>query len=224
MKPTLRAALISTFFAFIFQIVAAQNVGIGNPTPAEKLDVKGNINVSGTIKADGVDGLPNQVLMKNSSGVLTWGDVTEFKNYVIFTFTSSGSVQNWSVPAGVTKIKAELWGGGGKGNSVYGSLTAGSGGGSGGFIAGYFTVTGGTSVSITVGAGSTGSIPFSEPSRVDVGTQSLLAMGGGNAAYNSVLNRIDPGSGGGFLVFNITNYVGIYGEHALLSNYRSATT
>ena len=45
----------------------AQNVGIGNPIPAEKLDVTGNINVTGTIKANGVDGTANQVLAKNAS-------------------------------------------------------------------------------------------------------------------------------------------------------------
>lgn len=52
--------------------VAAQNVGVGTSNPVEKLDVNGNINVTGTIKANGTDGTPNQVLMKNGSGNLTW--------------------------------------------------------------------------------------------------------------------------------------------------------
>jgi hypothetical protein len=50
----------------------AQNVGIGNPTPNEKLDVTGNINVTGTIKANGVDGTAGQVLAKNASNNMAW--------------------------------------------------------------------------------------------------------------------------------------------------------
>jgi hypothetical protein len=64
---------------------ASQRVGIGNPAPSEKLDVAGNINVTGTIKANGVDGTANQVLMKNGSGILAWGDITSrYKNFVSF--------------------------------------------------------------------------------------------------------------------------------------------
>lgn len=55
------------------KILGNRNVGIKNPTPAEALDVTGNINVTGTIKANGIDGTANQVLMKNGSGILSWG-------------------------------------------------------------------------------------------------------------------------------------------------------
>lgn len=43
--------------------------------------------------------------MKNSSGVLIWGNPDEYKNFVTFA-AGSGS---WTVPAGVTKIYVELW-------------------------------------------------------------------------------------------------------------------
>lgn len=52
-------------YNFIFSIIlfsftsAAQNVGVGITNPAERLDVNGNINVTGTIKANGVDGTAN---------------------------------------------------------------------------------------------------------------------------------------------------------------------
>jgi hypothetical protein len=52
-------------YNFIFSIIlfsftsAAQNVGVGITNPAEQLDVNGNINVTGTIKANGVDGTAN---------------------------------------------------------------------------------------------------------------------------------------------------------------------
>ena len=104
---------------FISTIATAQNVGIGNPAPAEKLDVNGNINLTGTIKANGVDGTANQVLMKNGSGVLQWGNICDFKNFL--TFYSSST---FTISAGVTKIMAELWGAGGGGNA-----NAGGGGG-----------------------------------------------------------------------------------------------
>jgi hypothetical protein len=76
----------------------AQNVGIGNSSPAEKLDVTGNINVTGTIKANGVDGTPNQVLMKNNAGNLEWGSQA-FTEKVRFYFQgdSFGAVLNDSL-------------------------------------------------------------------------------------------------------------------------------
>ena len=92
----------------------AQNVGIGNPSPAEKLDVNGNINVTGTIKANGTDGTAGQVLMKNSSGVFNWGDLGDFKNVAAFTDTTTLNI-SWNVPANTNRIWVELWGGGGAG-------------------------------------------------------------------------------------------------------------
>lgn len=65
----------------------SQNVGIGTSTPSERLHVNGNINVAGTIRVNGVDGLPNQVLKKNSSGTFVWGPVTRTEN---LTISSSG--------------------------------------------------------------------------------------------------------------------------------------
>ncbi len=48
------------------------NIGIGNKNPLNKLDVAGNINLTGTIKTNGVTGQPNQILGTNSSGNLSW--------------------------------------------------------------------------------------------------------------------------------------------------------
>jgi hypothetical protein len=71
---------------FLFTLMAiaiqaqAQNVGIGNPAPNEKLDVTGNINVTGTIKANGVDGTANQVLAKNASNNMAWVNTAHANN------------------------------------------------------------------------------------------------------------------------------------------------
>lgn len=73
------------------------------------------------------------------------------------TFTTNGS---FFVPAGVTTVKAEVWGGGGAGGGVDGgsSTRAGGGGGGGGFSqANNVAVTPGTTISVTVGQGGSGS-------------------------------------------------------------------
>lgn len=130
---------------FFFNITTAQNVGINTTTPAERLDVNGNINITGTIKANGVDGTANQILMKDGTGTLIWGDMCEYKNVITLT-ASSGT---WTVPAGVTKIYAEVWGAGGGGN--------GYGGGAGGsYIAAAFAVTPGQVVNYGCGTGGNG--------------------------------------------------------------------
>lgn len=156
----------------------SQNTGIGTTNPQEKLDVNGNINVSGTIKANGVGGAVGQVLMKNSNNILTWGDMCDYKNFVTIGFGSG----NWQVPAGVSKIMVELWGGGGGGN-VHG------GGGGGGYVQALFTVAEFQNVIYSVGDGGTGALNanggFGGSSSVTYGTPSVYAAGGMGANYLS---------------------------------------
>ena len=128
----------------------AQNVGIGNPTPTEKLDVTGNINVTGTIKANGVDGTAGQVLMKNQLGILTWSDGNEYKNFQMFNYTTAGSYQQFTIPAGVTKVKVQAWGGGGWADSFESFPYANAGGSGGGYAEGVLTVSPGTILFVRV--------------------------------------------------------------------------
>ncbi|MBL0183463.1 MAG: hypothetical protein IPP96_14690 [Chitinophagaceae bacterium] len=199
----------------------SQNVGIGTPTPSEKLDVNGNINLTGTIKANGTDGQPNQVLMKNSSGTLAWGDMSDYKNFA--TFLSTGS---WLVPAGVTKIAVELWGPGGGGASV-------GGGGGGSYIVGVFTVTPGNTINISVGpggAGATNSVSSGGDgtfSRVIIGGVEIDAYGGKGAVYNSAGSYYSSGDGGSYYASpGFTAFIGIYGQNGTVSkkNYAQAGT
>ena len=83
----------------------SQNIGVGNSNPQEKLDVSGNINVTGTIKTNGVDGTAGQVLMKNNNNLLSWATICDFKSMATFIDTSVLSSQ-WNIPAGVTKKPA----------------------------------------------------------------------------------------------------------------------
>jgi hypothetical protein len=185
--------------------ITAQNVGIGNTSPAEKLDVSGNINVTGTIKANGTDGQPNQVLMKNSSGVLAWGDICEFKNVAIFRTGSA----TWNIPAGITRFVAEVWGGGGGGNWY-------AGGGGGGYIRALFTVDPGvTSASYSIGLGgnfgSGGLAGGGNPSTVTYDGVTVTGAGGAGANYSSGTTTI--GAGGDYSVTaGFTSYVGMMGS------------
>ena len=61
----------------------AQNVGVGTTTPTEKLDVNGNINLSGQLKVAGIAGMANQVLAKDGSNNLSWIDLAGYKKFLL---------------------------------------------------------------------------------------------------------------------------------------------
>lgn len=67
-------------------------------------------------------------------------------------FTASGT---WTVPPGVTRVRARVWGGGGGGGGCVAGA-AGSGGSGGGYSEGTFVVTPGASIAVTVGAAGSG--------------------------------------------------------------------
>jgi hypothetical protein len=193
--------LLVIFFPCLIQ---AQNVGVGNTSPNEKLDVTGNINVTGTIKANGVDGTPNQVLMKNSIGNFSWGDVGGFKNVATFTDTATANIV-WNIPANTIKIWVELWGGGGAG------LDAGGGGG--GYMSLLFNVVPAQTLLLTVGKGGRDAVTISSPtlkfnqsgtgSRIDIAGTAFIANAGNGAATANGFSfpQYLPGTGGGYFTF-----------------------
>lgn len=121
--------------------------GIRNLDPAYPLDVNGDINTTGSIRVNGTDGAAGQVLMKNDNGDLSWQYPEEFRNINSFVTPGTGT---WIVPAGVTRIKVELWGGGAAGASF-------SSGGAGAYIMSILSVAPAQTWSYTVGAGGSGS-------------------------------------------------------------------
>src|SRR4051812_30039901 len=193
--------LLGLIGLFICQVAYTQNIGIGTTTPQEKLDVNGNLNISGTIKANGVAGQPGQVLRTNNSGNLEWANFSQYPN---FTTVSTGV---WVVPAGVTKILVEGWGGGGGGCNY-------AGGGGGGYVLGLFDVTPGGYVSISVGyGGSSGGFAGNngQSTTITVGTNTIEATGGGGATFNSTAKYVDPGQGGSFGGEPLSRYSGLDG-------------
>lgn len=106
----------------------------------------------------------------------------------IQVFRSSGT---FIVPAGVTKIEVEIWGGGGGGGNGYndGSAAASGGGGGGGdYNLGIFTVTPGSSFPVTVGSGGNAASAG--------GTSSFSTMSASGGGAGGSANSGGSGAGG----------------------------
>jgi hypothetical protein len=174
----------------IMLITPTGRTGFNTTTPTETVDIRGNINLNGTIKAAGVDGTAGQVLMKNNTGSLEWGDMNEYKNFA--TFFVSGS---WIVPAGVTKILVEIWGAGG-GGSTHG------GGGGGGYAKAIFPVTPGDNITYTIGTGGNGGGPSGATNggntQINAGSLFINAAGGGGSTYNIGSVTVSAANGGSY--------------------------
>ncbi len=150
--------IYETFFSFLTflfcaTIIYAQNVGVGTSTPAEKLDVNGNVNFSGQLKTNGNGGNQGQVLMKDAGNNPVWGDISEFKNSFVFDCYDINPVNGnhfwsttWTVPANVTEVFIEAWGGGGGGSKSIG-------GGGGGYISGKINVAPFSILNLSAGGG-----------------------------------------------------------------------
>jgi|GEM_PF-2144024 len=196
----------------ILTLTPQGRVGINNTTPTEQLDIRGNMNLTGSLKANGNPGSPNQILMQDGLGNVTWGDLNGYKNFE--TFTTPGAA-SWTVPAGVTEILVEVTGAGSGG-------TAWGGGAGGGYIMGKFTVTPGTTVNYVVGAGSAGTTAVNSTeggsSSFSVGSITLTGQGGLGSTFNNTIKSYNS-AGGTFYVVptSFKNFIGIPGKQGLMS-------
>jgi len=123
------------------------------------------------------------------------------------TFTSTGS-STWTCPTGVTEIELLIVGGGGAGSRAHTTNTCGGGGAGGLIYKPNLEVSPGTSYTVTVGAGGTGTNPGGNALGGDGGDSSfvggginLVGDGGGRGAGNQpaypTTNANAGGSGGG---------------------------
>jgi hypothetical protein len=206
------ALLIGSDSITIASFNGTGRVGIRNTAPTEALDVNGNINLNGTIKVNGNDGTAGQVLINTGSGGLQWRSPSATgaadENIATFWPASAGAVQTFTVPAGVTKIAVEAWGGGGTGGSTATSpflgAVGGGGGGGGGYVKAWFTVTPGSTVNIVVGKGGTAATAATA-STVTYGAATVSADPGNNAVTTvPALGGLvcAGGRGGGITVSN----------------------
>lgn len=188
----------------------AQNVGIGKTNPTEKLDVNGSVNISGTIKANGVAGTNGQVLGSTSTG-LSWMSIGGSMGYKKCVPASS----TWLVPAGVTEIMVEIWGGG-----------AGGAGNAGGISGSYGrtikTVTPGTTINFTFGTGGTGQNGTSNPTS---GTSTKVTFPDGTylEAYGGNIPSGNPVSDG-WIGFPDHGYVAGLANYYLMPGNMGART
>lgn len=111
--------------------------------------------------------------------------------------------QLWTVPAGVTRILVETWGGGqgGNGYRFFNGVLYGQGGNAGAYARGFMAVTPGTNLTLTVGRGDAGAVPGSSSgdggsTSVQSITSSITAYGGFNNGQNSANYFIDGGAVG----------------------------
>jgi hypothetical protein len=221
----MKKKLFVSFLNFTIMHCVAQNVGIGTASPSEKLDVNGNINIAGDLKINGNAGSSNQVLMKDASNTIGWGNLQEFKNMQVFDCNNiasstgaSNCLSSWTVPAGVNTVLVECWGGGGGANQM-------SGGGGGGYISAKLTVTPATAASLFIGAGGNyGSIIQSSisggNSSFSIGTMSLVAYGGAGGLAGDPFTSVNgsQSSGGTYIVTGITSqFIGYNGSPGSIS-------
>jgi hypothetical protein len=193
--------LLFTLALFLSQTLFAQNVGIGTNSPSEKLHVAGNINLDGNLRVNDQGGQPGQVLATNSNGNTQWVDMGTYKNYEYLIAVSG----NWTVPAGVTKIKLELWGAGGGGNKD-------AGGGGGGYITATVNVTPGDVIPYQTGIGGLGGTTTGEVggnSTCTVGSITFVANGGGGATSSGT--NVNFGNGGLYDVGNAGSFRSWFG-------------
>jgi hypothetical protein len=108
------------------------------------------------------------------------------------SFTSSGT---FTVPAGVTTVQVEAWGGGGAGGGTNSSANRGGGGGAGGSFTRNTSVavTPGASITVTVGAGG-------------VGVAGAAGGAGGTSIFGSATPVSAVGGAGGSLANGTTPY------------------
>jgi hypothetical protein len=211
------------FLQFLLLVITisncySQNVGIGTSSPTERLDVNGNINLSGDIKINNRSGSPQQILMRGSNNALTWGNpFQQYSRNIVIVDTGVGV---FTVPTGITKVMVEIWGAGGAGSGV------GSAGGGGGYATATLNVVAGQSINYYVGKGGKGypvlvgsSLSYygldGEHSYFIVDSEAIIATGGSGASDGAI--NASSGTGGTFILNtnisnNIMNSWGMNGE------------
>lgn len=115
------------------------------------------------------------------------------------TFETPGSTQQWTVPAGVTKIQVETWGGGGRGGQRSNNNGGAGGGGGGGYSRSVLTVTPNTTYYISVGAGSAGTGAGGDSwfSTTNATGGSVVRAKGGTSVANNSANGVAGGASTG---------------------------
>lgn len=169
------------------QTIATSNGTVTNISSGSGL-TGGPISTTGTLSVD-TGTTANKIVKLDSSARLPAVDGSQltnlpqqtlppFSNFAVYDVSGT-----WTVPAGITRVYVQAWGGGGGGGPGTLAAIAGAGGGAGGYGAILTSVTPGNSITVTVGAGGTAG--------------PLLGVGGaGGTTSFGVLLSATGGSGG----------------------------
>ncbi len=173
------------------------NIGVGTITPAAKIEVDGTSG--STIKiVDTNQGL-NKVLTSDANGQGSWQTLTSIGGGGCFTnwqlFSASGT---FTVAAGVTVIKVEVWGGGGGGATAAGlGNRGGGGGGGGGYAEGTYTVTPAATHAVTIGTGGAAGTPGVAGGTTSFGSPTVISATGGTGGFGTGGTSGGNGGAGG---------------------------
>jgi len=212
-KPTVLQTKNSTSSC---QVVGAYNLVASSTTG--KLDSNcldqaldytwtGNTSISNPLTLNGVsynfpssDGASSTALMTDGSGGLTWNSSVSVASSTVITATTI-----WSVPTGVTSVKATLVGGGGGSGDIGGSgdsATKTGGGGGGAYCEGEVDVTSGGTLQVNIGSGgiggTTGQNGTAGSDTSVVGDNKTITAGGGSGSdFKNSAGQNGAGASGG---------------------------
>ncbi len=170
-----------------------------------------------TITTGSINSIPAAPFLNYKLPQLTPGT----HNLAVFSPTSQG---RWIVPAGISAVRLRVWGGGGGGGNGFGG--AGGGGSGAGYSEGYYAVSSGQSIPVSVGAGGAGAGTtggtssfgsLASASGGQAGSNGASGVGGTGAngvgaGYGSGL--VLSGAGGGDSIAVASNWIGGSGGHA----------
>ena len=188
--------------------VVGGNVGINNINPTVTLDVIGTARVTGFALPTGA-AAGSVLTALDAAGNAAWQPAAAGGGGLPTNFQVFDANGTFVVPAGVTRVMVEVWGGGGGGGaSSQTGAGGGGGGGGGGYGRQFLTVTPGASHGITIGAGggaggTGGTTSFGTLLSASGGTGGASAgstgggAAGGNGGTSVAALNVAGGSGGG---------------------------